>query len=735
MSSLPYLTNGISVIAQSLVDDIVFEAAQALRETAGLQSETESPAPSVRKVFKKAFSRSYREDRNRLAVAVKLSENRTAFHHFFIAKRAYSAELSKELNKYLSNVLKSTAELSTRPISPKLVTDQEAQKSLIPKISGERLTSGSIPFTPPATLSIVNERILCIEETNELGQDHISVSILLVDPIGAVHPFGPWDCGHFSTGDAKLEKWYFAGLNLGGPAESIKWPRTYTVVFTIAEKDQGGFGDFIAELIGKIQNVVHDKMTELITSLIMAKVGAAIAVELATVLGISGNFLVPGLGALVGFLVGWVLGMVIGEVFHWIEDWVKDDIFIPLTNSLTLYNPGELWNGKGISDPWGFWWRGHGGQYELQYRWMVDWSTSLGQSSSSTQSLSPSNPGVVQSITYLGNDGSISCLWAGNEWANNLLNEPSWQGRALSDPFVYIVNKDGLDYQVTVFQDEYFQISRRLLKIPSDSYIYRDIPTQFNEAMLVAGRPKGYTYKNVECIAYRGFDSHIHVVWEEQRIRLFSIWTQDSPSKNAQAPYAAGDPCCLVSDNGDIQNIYYRGNDQRVYRLWAGQQWKKVDVTATAQTPLAAGEPYAYLLHNTIQVVCFRGVDGQIWVCWWDGSAWGKRSPSIDCNAPAAAGDPSAVISPDGVFQHIVYRGIDGNIFQLWADEEWKLSTPTQEAGTSISAGNPSAYFYDKTFCIAYLGIDGAYYVIWWTGSKWDWKNITLIAGSAKPAA
>jgi hypothetical protein len=338
--------------------------------------------------------------------------------------------------------------------------------------------------------------------------------------------------------------------------------------------------------------------------------------------------------------------------------------------------------------------------------------------------------GKTQQIAYRGRDRSINVLWAGagKEWVYTPAGNQAGAKLALSTPSGYITSDGDTQHIIYLGDDSHIQ------ELFAGDKWQCNSPSAAASMPTGQGRPWGFVFGSTHHITYRGTDNQIHVLWVQDD-GMNSSWVGRTPSVDATAPLAAGDPCALISNSETVENIFYRGTDGHIHQLWAGETWSHTGVTAWAQTPLAAGDPHAYLpTSDTHQHVCYRGSDGHIWVCWWDDENWVGRSPTMDAQAPLAAGDPYAVVSPDKKFQNIVYRGVDGHIYQLWANDSWSVSTVSISAGTPTAIGDPTAYFYgaDQTLHIAYLGADGHFYVVWWN-SKWGRKRISDIAKS--PAA
>jgi carbohydrate-selective porin OprB len=84
---------------------------------------------------------------------------------------------------------------------------------------------------------------------------------------------------------------------------------------------------------------------------------------------------------------------------------------------------------------------------------------------------------------------------------------------------------------------------------------------------------------------------------------------------------------------------------------------------------MATGNPVGYVLGDNTQHVVYRGRDNHIHELWWDG-AWHHNDLTNAAGAPAASSSPEGYILGDGT-QHVVYRGGDDHIHELWWDGTW----------------------------------------------------------------
>jgi hypothetical protein len=110
------------------------------------------------------------------------------------------------------------------------------------------------------------------------------------------------------------------------------------------------------------------------------------------------------------------------------------------------------------------------------------------------------------------------------------------------------------------------------------------------------------------------------------------------------APLAVGTPATFVDPVNNSQNIVYRGQDGHIHDLYfiRDEGWKVLNLSQLLGTPLAAGDPFAYTfdLFNTQHVV-YRGQDGNLYQLYYPpGKEWRQSNLTADTGAPMAASDP-----------------------------------------------------------------------------------------------
>jgi hypothetical protein len=164
-------------------------------------------------------------------------------------------------------------------------------------------------------------------------------------------------------------------------------------------------------------------------------------------------------------------------------------------------------------------------------------------------------------------------------------------------------------------------------------------------------------------------DNQIHELWYRKK----TGWMYEgSLTLRLGAPQAAGDPVYYVWRGDKTQHILYRGLEGHIQELWYRQKqgWAYGGaLSARVGAPPALGNPAGYAWEkDQTQHVTYRGADTQIHELWQrKGQEWKYGGIlSVVTGSPAAAGDPDGFAWEEDQTQHIVYRGVDNQIHELW---------------------------------------------------------------------
>lgn len=202
-------------------------------------------------------------------------------------------------------------------------------------------------------------KVHCKEETDEIGSDEINLGGTVTDPFGNTalvkqfevsQDFDEGEVVNFGMGKV------FATWNL--ETKPVGFPYVYGAVIAMAEKDDGGFYNFLKAL--------WEKIDEEVKAAVAGLVGAAVGAALGSI--------IPGIGTMVGALSGLLLGLFIDWMITWFDN--PDDIVGAKTVLMTLassrksyYDWAKLTTGEGWKTTLHF--KGDGGHYDVDCSFKV----------------------------------------------------------------------------------------------------------------------------------------------------------------------------------------------------------------------------------------------------------------------------------------------------------------------------------------------------------------------------
>jgi hypothetical protein len=142
---------------------------------------------------------------------------------------------------------------------------------------------------------------------------------------------------------------------------------------------------------------------------------------------------------------------------------------------------------------------------------------------------------------------------------------------------------------------------------------------------------------------------------------------------------------------------------------------------ATAVKPAAGSMPaaYAFLAQGTLHVV-YRGTDDRIHELWGTSGAWNYNP--IGAGFTEAKGDPTGYVTESFLTQHVVYRGSEDQVVELWWSDAWReniLTSSTPSAPTSGSDVAGYSFESDRTQHVAYFDDDGSPRELRWSAAGW----------------
>ena len=256
------------------------------------------------------------------------------------------------------------------------------------------------------------------------------------------------------------------------------------------------------------------------------------------------------------------------------------------------------------------------------------------------------------------------------------------------------------------------------------------------------GNPAGYTWDvdKTQHVVYRGVDSHIHELW------FSSSWNHNDLTNASGATVAASDPAGYTWDVDKTQHVVYRGVDAHIHELWfnsSSWSWNHNDLTNATGAPGAAGNPAGYTWDvDKTQHVVYRGVDAHIHELWFNSNSWSWNHNDLTnaTGAPGAVGDPAGYTWDVDKTQHVVSRGANAHIHELWFSSSswsWNHNDLTNTTGAPGAVGNPAGYTWDvdKTQHVVYRGPNAHINELWFNSSSWSWNHNDLTNATGAPGA
>jgi hypothetical protein len=248
------------------------------------------------------------------------------------------------------------------------LTAQAAQIESTHRLEEVKAKDMAVKYQVPVQLQIPTltsldyriERVKCADETNPEwpGDDEIAMGGVAVSHNGSTSKVNQFMVADdFDDNEVKVYTdpgKLFHRFDLTG---SGAWPRTYSTVVMLAEKDGSGFADAI--------NTVWQKVKADVLKVIEKAVG-----------GVLTGYLGAALAEAIGKAVAWLVGV----FFDWLFELFQDDLFDPGTHYVYMPNRYE-WMYKNASDygwtnfraPTGtFTFNGHGGSYKVNVHWQVN---------------------------------------------------------------------------------------------------------------------------------------------------------------------------------------------------------------------------------------------------------------------------------------------------------------------------------------------------------------------------
>jgi hypothetical protein len=269
-------------------------------------------------------------------------------------------------------------ERQAEALAPKLVMRDASLVAAEAAHGGELTQAPGLKLPPPyKQLRLRLWTVKCAEDTDEWSDDEIGLGTIRYDGNGLVTNQGTFTVGTDFDEEVQVDfaprvlaKWdlsltpakYVVGADgkpivVKGQHVKAGWPRTCGLTFSLAELDNGGFPDALADICDQVRDWLVKKVTTAVASLVGSYFGGALGAAV---------------GAAIGKVVGAVVDYALGGLIGWLIGLWEDDLFPLVTVFTARSNPWQLFaNGKDVSDRKMVWVQANGGRYEIYFDWQL----------------------------------------------------------------------------------------------------------------------------------------------------------------------------------------------------------------------------------------------------------------------------------------------------------------------------------------------------------------------------
>ena len=243
------------------------------------------------------------------------------------------------------------------------------------------------------------------------------------------------------------------------------------------------------------------------------------------------------------------------------------------------------------------------------------------------------------------------------------------------------------------------------------------------------GRPFGGLFLPNRGVVFRTKDGRLRAAVESGPTGGWEI-----RELNAAVAKATSDPTGLLMTKTELgvttvvsRHIFYLGVDGQVYELRSdvsGLTWTSVNITqgisdvvkpAPGSTPAA----YAFLRQNTLHIV-YRGIDDRIHELWGTPGSWNYNP--IGASFTKATGDPIGYVTEGYFVQHVVYRGEGDEVVELWWSGLWRENILTKSVPSATKTQSDVAgYSFEAlgTQHVVHFAEDGNLRELRWNTDGW----------------
>ena len=240
--------------------------------------------------------------------------------------------------------------------------------------------------------------------------------------------------------------------------------------------------------------------------------------------------------------------------------------------------------------------------------------------------------------------------------------------------------------------------------------------------------------------------NQVVLIWRDTDDQVHSLyWMSGAVGHDllsSGAPKAAGNPAGWFSIHDGFHHVVYRASTGHLQDLWWQGQGGvgNGDLTTAASGVPATGDPSPwYDPVRAANIVAYRGTDGHIRTHYWGAGPVGQDDLSGVAGTPNAASDPFAWYTSADDSHHVVYRADNGHIYEL----AWFNVAPVVGRDLTALSGAPAATgeisggynATDKTQHVIYRGGDGSLHELWYFLGSGEVGHSALSAAYGGPPA
>ncbi|MDT4292018.1 neuraminidase-like domain-containing protein [Methylomonas sp. MO1] len=352
-------------------------------------------------------------------------------------------------------------------------------------------------------------------------------------------------------------------------------------------------------------------------------------------------------------------------------------------------------------------------------------------------------PQNAQHVVYRSSDGSIYDLfWTRNGW---FYQTPSADAEradptvdiepAVSDPYGYAIDDRGMICIAYAGATKVYELVWSQLDSIMDDNEQMGTGWQAEtvyQASNPDGHPEGKPYGGVflpqRGIVFRTKDERLLVTLRSP------LGNWDTKELLPGIPKINSDPTGFVvtkTESGITtilsRHIIYLGDDGDIHELQSdfyGQNWSHKNITESivgVVKPAPRSNPAAYTFqsHGTHHVV-YRGIDDRIHELWGNSDLWNYNP--IGANSTKAKGDPVGYATEGFSEHHVVYRGENDQVVELWWLNGWHEHILTNTVTSAPKAGsNLAGYSFEamQTQHVVYFDENGNPQELYWNDGSW----------------